>query len=146
MSPVAGTTRYFCPLECGWHYDVPPVSLERLAELGAAIDPAVDVSDVASFARQAYFAEARQTDAVAREHLATHTTDQFVRTIQTLRAEVARLGSEVGGRMPEPPPLAPDEQRAILSPGWVQLPPGTEDRYPPDFIERMNQPRGRPTA
>jgi hypothetical protein len=90
-TPVPGTTRYLCPLECGWHHDVPPVSLERLAELGAAIDPAVDVSDVTSFARQAYLAEARQTDAVAREHLATHTTEQFVRTIQVLRAEVAAL-------------------------------------------------------
>lgn len=92
MSPVAGTTRYFCPLECGWHHDVPPVSVERLTELAAAIDPAdLDVSDVASFARGAYLVEARQTDAVAREHLATHTTEQFVRTIQGLRAEVARL-------------------------------------------------------
>lgn len=93
MSPIAGTTRYLCPLECGWHHDVPPVTTERLAELGAAVDPAaLDSSDmIGSFVRQAYLAEARQTDTAAREHLATHTTEQFVRTIQGLRAEVERL-------------------------------------------------------
>jgi hypothetical protein len=89
---VPGTTRYLCPLECCWHHDVPPVSLERLAELGAAIDPAaLDVNDVTSFARQAYLTEARQTDAAAREHLATHTTEQFVTVIHDLRVEVAAL-------------------------------------------------------
>jgi hypothetical protein len=50
-----------------------------------------------------------------------------------------------GGTMPTPPPLRPGEERAILSPGWVELPPGSEDSYPPGFIERLNQPR-KPTT
>lgn len=102
MTPVAGTTRYLCPLDgCGWHHDVPPVTTERLAELGAAVDPAaLDSSDmIGSFARQTYLAEAELTETALREHLATHTTEQFVRTIQGLRAEVAQLkGSEEASR------------------------------------------------
>lgn len=64
----------------------------------------------------------------------------------SLTARLRALFRRRGGRMPEPPPLAPNGRRVILSPGWVQLPPDTEDRYPPDLIERMNQPHGRPDA
>lgn len=93
MTPVAGTTRYLCPLECGWHHDVPPPSVGRVIELGATADPAArDFQEaVGSIVRSASFAEADRTETALREHLATHTTEQFVRTIQTLRAEVARL-------------------------------------------------------
>jgi len=93
VTPVPGTTRYLCPLECGWHHDVPPVSTEWLAELGATIGPdALDANDmIGSFVRQAFLAEARQTDAAVRQHLATHTTEQFARVIHDLRVEVAEL-------------------------------------------------------
>ena len=93
MSPVAGTTRYLCPLECGWHHDVPPPSLQRVVELGVTANPAArDLSEaVTSVAHRALFAEADQTETALREHLATHTTEQFVRTIQGLRAELAAL-------------------------------------------------------
>ena len=99
--PVAGTTRYLCPLECGWHHDVPPPSLDRIAELGATADPAArDLGEaIGSVATQACIVEAQQTETALREHLATHTTEQFVRTIQGLRAEVARLN-----RAAEPAP------------------------------------------
>lgn len=50
-----------------------------------------------------------------------------------------------GGTIPKPPPVAPCEERVILSPGWVKLPPGTGHCYPPDFINRLNQPR-KPSA
>lgn len=92
-APVSGTTRYLCPLECGWHHDVPPPTLERIAELGATADPAArDVHEaISSVATQATVAEAQRTEAALREHLATHTPEQFVRTIQVLRAEVAAL-------------------------------------------------------
>lgn len=93
MTPVAGTTRYLCPLECGWHHDVPPPSVDRAIELGAMADPAArDFQEaVSSVVRNASFAEVDRTETALREHLATHTTEQFVRTIQTLRAEVERL-------------------------------------------------------
>lgn len=93
MTPVAGTTRYLCPLECGWHHDVPPPSVDRAIELGAMADPAArDFQEaVSSVVRSASFAEADRTETALREHLATHTTEQFVRTIQGLRSEIAQL-------------------------------------------------------
>ena len=59
MSPVAGTTRYLCPLECGWHHDVPPPSVDRAIELGAMADPAArDFQEaVGSVVRSTSFAE-----------------------------------------------------------------------------------------
>jgi len=93
MSPVAGTTRYLCPLECGWHHDVPPPTVERAAELGATADPAArDIHEaISSVVLSASLTEAERTETALREHLDTHTTEQFVRTIQVLRAEVAAL-------------------------------------------------------
>jgi hypothetical protein len=92
-APVSGATRYLCPLECGWHHDVPPPSIDRAVELGATADPAArDLGEaIHSVAHGALRAEAQQTEAALREHLATHTTEQFVRTIRDLRVEVAAL-------------------------------------------------------
>lgn len=93
MSPVAGTTRYLCPLECGWHHDVPPPGLDRIAALGVTADPAAqDMSEwVSSLATQASFAEAERTETALREHLDTHTTVEFARVIHDLRVEVQQL-------------------------------------------------------
>jgi hypothetical protein len=92
-TPAPGTTRYLCPLECGWHHDVPPPGIERIAELGVTADPAArDVHEaITSVAHRASFAEAERTETALREHLATHTPEQFVRVIHDLRVEVARL-------------------------------------------------------
>ena len=104
MSPVAGTTRYLCPLECGWHHDVPPPSIDRVAELGAVADPAASdpYEAINSVARDAYRREAEQTETALRDHLATHTTAQFVRVIHDLRVEVQHLRSAG--------PVRPDEE------------------------------------
>jgi hypothetical protein len=94
-TPAPGTTRYLCPLECGWHHDVPPPTVERIVELGATFD-LVDRTPseaISAMATQACLREAELTEAALREHLATHTTEQFVRTIQGLRAKVAQLQS-----------------------------------------------------
>lgn len=93
MSPAAGTTRYLCPLECGWHHDVPPPSVERVAELGVTADPAArDIHEaISSVAHRTLLAEGQQTDAALREHIGTHTAEEFARVIHDLRAEVARL-------------------------------------------------------
>lgn len=45
-----------------------------------------------------------------------------------------------GGTMPSYRP-SPGEQRVILSPGRVQLPSDAEGRFPPEFIDRINQGR-----
>lgn len=86
MSPVAGTTRYLCPLECGWS-DTEPLN-EPPSLAGLDIPQSLTV-----FAESTWWVEAQQKERVLFEHLATHTTEQFVRTIQTLRAEVAWLST-----------------------------------------------------
>lgn len=45
-----------------------------------------------------------------------------------------------GGTMPSYRPR-PGEKRVILSPGRVRVPSGAEDRFPPEFIDRINQGR-----
>lgn len=93
MSPVAGTTRYLCPLECGWHHDVPPPSIDRIAALGVTADPAAQNPSEAidSLATRTCLAEAEWTETALREHLDTHTTAQFARVIHDLRQEIAQL-------------------------------------------------------
>lgn len=99
-APVFGTTRYLCPLECGWHHDVPPPDVSRIAELGVIADPtARNMSEaVGSVAHRACLAEVQQTEAALREHLGTHTTAQFVRVIHDLRVEVAQLRDAAPGK------------------------------------------------
>lgn len=98
VAPAPGTTRYLCPLECGWHHDAPPPSVDRIAELGVTADPAArDVQEaISSVAHRATFAEAQRTETALREHLDTHTTEQYVRVIHDLRIEVARLKDAAG--------------------------------------------------
>jgi hypothetical protein len=104
MSPVAGTTRYLCPLECGWHHDVPPPSIERTAELGVTADPAArDIHEaINSVAHRASFAEAERRETALREHLDAHTTLEFVQVIHDLRTEIQQLRSAG--------PVRPDEE------------------------------------
>jgi hypothetical protein len=94
-TPVAGTTRYLCPLECGWHHDVPPPTAERAVALAPAVDIAglTPSERISAMATGAYLREAELTETALREHLDTHTTVEFVRTIQGLRAEIASLKS-----------------------------------------------------
>lgn len=33
------------------------------------------------------------------------------------------------------------ERMVLLSPGWVELPPGAEDRYSSEVVRRINQGR-----
>ena len=100
MTPVAGTTRYLCPLECGWHHDEPPPSMSDAA--GITPDPAAgDLSEaIASIAGQAVRGRADETEEALSVHLGTHTTEQFVRTIQQLRAELEQ--ARVAAAQPGP--------------------------------------------
>lgn len=92
-NPTSGTTRYLCPLECGWHHDAPPPTLDRIAELGATADPAAqDIHEaISSVATSATLAEAKRTETALREHLDTHTALEFATVIHDLRVEVAAL-------------------------------------------------------
>lgn len=92
-APPSGTTRYLCPLECGWHHDVPPPSIERVVALAPTADLAgLSPSDaINAMATGAYLREAELTETALREHLDTHTTEQFVRVIHDLRVELQQL-------------------------------------------------------
>jgi hypothetical protein len=59
----------------------------------------------------------------------------------SLTRHLRRLFRRSGGTMPERPPLHPGEGPVILSPGWVELPPGADERYAEDFLAALNQPR-----
>lgn len=93
MITPAGTTRYLCPLECGWYYDVPPISLENVdwvipdpGDPNALMWPEY----VAFMSSQAIERRMRQTEQTLRDHLSTHTLEQFVRVIHDLREQLAR--------------------------------------------------------
>jgi hypothetical protein len=86
MTPVAGTTRYLCPLECGWS-DTEPLN-EPPSVAGLSIPESMH-----AYADSVWWREAQQKEQRLFEHLATHTTEQFVRTIQGLRAEIVQLKS-----------------------------------------------------
>jgi hypothetical protein len=85
VTPVPGTTRYLCPLECGWHHDRPPLPMPTDATVPIAPEAIQHMASVVL--RQ----DVERVEEALREHLATHTTVEFVRVIHDLRVEVARL-------------------------------------------------------
>lgn len=87
-APPPGTIRHLCPLECGWQYDrLPPIGLRLPVDPATPISPEV----IQRMAGEALRQDVEATEKALREHLDTHTTEQFVRTIQGLRAEIAEL-------------------------------------------------------
>lgn len=85
MTAVSGTTRYYCPLSCGWYHDVPPPGLSELAGIGPAADVTTLQEAVASIAEEATLRQADATEAAVREHVATH----GIHTVEELRAAIA---------------------------------------------------------
>lgn len=98
-TPVTGTTRYLCPLGCGWHHDEAPPSVADIEDVTPDPQARAFQDIVSSIVTKAAMRRAERTETALREHLDTHTTEQFVRTIQGLRAEVAQLK-----RVAEPAP------------------------------------------
>lgn len=88
QTPVPGTTRYFCPLDCDWHYDVPPPDAERILRQGGPIDADAYTFEeaIASLARNAALMEARQTEQAFRVHLDTHDSEQEQQAIREMLA------------------------------------------------------------
>lgn len=88
--PAPGTTRYLCPLGCGWHHDVPPPGLADLAGITPE-PPARDLSEaISSIATQAGLRQARWTEQAVRDHLAAHTSEAEVAAIRQLLADSGR--------------------------------------------------------
>jgi len=85
VTPVPGTTRYLCPLECGWHHDRPPLPLPTDASVPIAPEA------IQHMASTLLHQDMERVETALREHLDTHTTVEFVRVIHDLRVEVAQL-------------------------------------------------------
>lgn len=93
--PAPGTTRYLCPLECGWHHDDPPPSAEDLA--GIVPDPNFrHFSDlVGSIASKAAMRRLERTEAALRGHLEEHSVEEFARMIHGLTGQREGLAQAV---------------------------------------------------
>ncbi len=89
--PVSGTTRYLCPVRCGWHHDVPPPNATDM--IGIAVPPEVaDLSGAISYlAGEATLRTAASTEAALVAHLDTHTTLDFVTALEGLHAEIQQI-------------------------------------------------------
>lgn len=87
-SPAPGTIRYLCPVECGWHHDRPPLP-DTWIPVQIAAETAAEAVQLMS--AEAVRQDFERVELALREHLATHTTEEFVRTIQELRGEVGAL-------------------------------------------------------
>lgn len=84
---ISGTTRYLCPLECGWHHDEPP--FEPSDAVGIVPDPAAtDLQGaISSIAEQVGYRRAETVESAVREHVATH----GITTVEELRAAIAAI-------------------------------------------------------
>jgi hypothetical protein len=80
-----GTTRYLCPLACGWQHDVPDPQLGDLAGLTAAPEAVTLEEITSSIVEQASRRWAAETEMVLRGHLAGHD----ICTLGELRAHLA---------------------------------------------------------
>lgn len=82
---VYSTTRYLCPLACGWHHDEPQLpNLTGLA--GDSIEELVQ----AGFIRQA-----RRVELTLRAHLTDHTLDDWFPALVAAQRERDRLAAEL---------------------------------------------------
>lgn len=88
-TPEPGTTRYLCPLECGWHHDVSPPSLADLAGITPESSARSLPEVIGSIATQAGIRQAQRTEAAIRDHLGSHTSDEDRRAVRQLLASAA---------------------------------------------------------
>lgn len=87
-----GTTRYYCPLNCGWHHDEPPPGLDDLAGISPAADATTLQNAARSIVEQAALQRAETTEVAVRGHVATH----GIYTVEELRAAISAAVSGSG--------------------------------------------------
>ncbi|MDH6448204.1 hypothetical protein M2155_000612 [Streptomyces sp. SAI-119] len=92
LTPPAGTTRYLCPLECGWHHDDPPPSPEDVRDVAPDPDVRNFQEAVSSIAGKAAMRRLEQTETALKQHLATHTAPAEVAAIEQLLADKGLAG------------------------------------------------------
>jgi hypothetical protein len=96
------TTRYLCPLECGWHYDTTGPSP---ADAPGPYSPTQDETahDMAArMATDAGRAHAARVESALADHLSTHAMLQAVEVLAEQRKENARLRKVIAHLMTNP--------------------------------------------
>lgn len=123
-------TRYYCPLECGWHYDQKqPQPGEGLIE-PLAQRPDESFQDlVTRLARETARASMQAVDDALREHLDTHTVLQAVAKAAEFRSErdECRAKSaelmQLVDEMRDPDPCWYDHHGYCQAHGWMETDP-----------------------
>ncbi|GLP64295.1 hypothetical protein TUSST3_09150 [Streptomyces sp. TUS-ST3] len=92
-TPPAGTTRYLCPLECGWHHDDPPPSTDDVLRVAPDPDVRSFQEAVSSIVSKAAIRRLEQTEAALKQHLATHTDPAEVAAIEQMLADKGLSGA-----------------------------------------------------
>lgn len=102
MQALGPTTRYLCPLGCGWHHDSPPPNPddnpnEYIQAPGETIHDTITrmAGDTARLHIEA-------VDSILLSHLETHTIPQFVTKLAEQRAENSRLRQVIAHLMTNP--------------------------------------------
>jgi hypothetical protein len=107
------TTRFLCPLDCGWHYDRPP--LDPSKPMPFAEHPAPEGVDptIWGFAAGRLLAD----EAAIRIHAESHELIEWVKALTTVRNERDRLAIELAaaraGFAPGPDQLTVTYTRAL---------------------------------
>jgi hypothetical protein len=114
------TTRYSCPLECGWFHDVPEPSLEADTQGVYAQAPGETFQDVIGrVASDTARNHARNVETVVAEHLTTHTLFQALTKVAQQRQELNQLRSTVAQVREYAESRCTEENANIASAAWV---------------------------
>lgn len=113
-------TRYFCPLECGWHYDqTPPTPGEGLPQ-PLAQRPDESFQDlVARMAGETARAHLKQVEDALNEHLNTHSVLQAVTKAAEFRDERDRAHATVARVQKYAESRCTEEHANFASASWV---------------------------
>lgn len=77
MQPFGPTTRYLCPLECGWHHDVPPPWLDDIPPDYVPAPGETLQKGIQHLASDMLHWQTGKTEKAVSDHLSTHTPQQF---------------------------------------------------------------------
>lgn len=95
-TPVAGTTRYLCPLpDCGWYHDSPPLGLADVSGLRPA-PGAVGIQGISgSIAEQALQRRMQSVEAAVRGHLESHLLEDWARALVASQADKTQAEASI---------------------------------------------------
>ncbi|MGW9399383.1 hypothetical protein [Streptomyces sp. NPDC055642] len=140
-------TRYFCPLECGWHYDQDQPRPGEGLTGPLAQRPDESFQDlVTRLAGDTARASMQEVDEALREHLDTHTVLQAVTKAVEFRDERDQARAENADLMQlvddlrDPDPCWYDHHGYCQAHGWMETDPRCPDARAAElFAARANE-------